>query len=175
MGGGDLPPPDDALTGSIVIGGVLADDGRLGVAVTARAPCFPHASRSARTAASSSGASLILRSMVDHAFHASAAVVYAPADDLRLMRRWGDRVLGHSFADQVGVLPPTVALARSWVLTASTHLRLGSAGIVWYLLPARIARQGGGDVTVYMNRPRRRFAWRSCPAPQRSAAVIRQT
>jgi hypothetical protein len=78
MGGGDLLPPDDALAGSIAIGGV-------------------------------------------------------------------------SFADQVGVLPPTVALARSWVLTASTHLRLRSAGIVWYLLPARIARQGVGNVTVCTN------------------------
>jgi hypothetical protein len=67
------------------------------------------------------------------------------------MRRWRDRVLGHSFADQVGVLPPTVALAQSWVLTASAHLRLGSAGIVWYLLPARIARQGVGNVTVCTN------------------------
>lgn len=88
--------------------------------------------------------------MVDHA-SLSQQPLYAPADDLRLMRRWRDRVLGHSFADQVGALPPTVALARSWVLTASTHLRLGSAGIVWYLLPARIARPGVGNVTVSTN------------------------
>jgi hypothetical protein len=59
--------------------------------------------------------------------------------------------LATSFAGQVGVLPPTVALARSWVLTASTHLRVGSAGMVWHLLPARIARQGVGNVTVCTN------------------------
>jgi hypothetical protein len=42
MGGGDLLPPDDAPPWSSVIGGVLAEDGRLGVAVAAR-PCLPHA------------------------------------------------------------------------------------------------------------------------------------
>ena len=60
-------------------------------------------------------------------------------------------MLGHSFADHVGALPPSVALAQSWVLTASAHLRLGSTGIVWYLLPARIAGQGVGNVTVCAN------------------------
>ena len=32
---------------------------------------------------------------------------------------------GHSFADQVSVPPPTLAHRRSWVLSASIHLRLG--------------------------------------------------
>jgi hypothetical protein len=88
---------------------------------------------------------------IAHLRSSLAAVLCAPADNLRRMRRWPGRVLGHSFADQVGALPPTVALAQSWVLAASAHLRLGSAGVVWYLLPARIAREGVGNVTVCTN------------------------
>jgi hypothetical protein len=42
-----------------------------------------------------------------------------------------------------------LALERSWVITASTHMGLRSAGIVWFLLPARIARQGLGNVTIF--------------------------
>jgi hypothetical protein len=44
-----------------------------------------------------------------------------------------------------------LALERSWVITASTHVGLRSAGIVWFLLPARIARRGLGNVTICTN------------------------
>ena len=40
------------------------------------------------------------------------------------------------------------ALERSWVITAITHMGLQLAGIVWFLLPARIARHGLGNVTI---------------------------
>lgn len=74
MGGGDPLSPDDALDGSIVKGGVLAEDGRVGLAVAA-CPASLMRSRRARMAASSSAASLLLCSMVHHALPCRSTIV----------------------------------------------------------------------------------------------------
>jgi hypothetical protein len=42
VGGGDLLSPDDALAGSIVRGGVLAEEGRVGLAGSGRRPATPN-------------------------------------------------------------------------------------------------------------------------------------
>jgi hypothetical protein len=79
---------------------------------------------------------------VDHAFavpHQRLWVRLPTTSGLRAGGGW-DRALGHRvrrFRSASG--HPNVALARSWVLTASTYPGLRSAGIVWYPLPARIA------------------------------------
>jgi hypothetical protein len=84
-------------------------------------------------AASSSAASLLLCSMVTMPFHADQPS-RAPAEDFGLARGWRDgrdRLLGFQvrrFRSASGHL--NVARVRSWVLTASTHLGLRSAGIV---------------------------------------------
>lgn len=132
MGGGDPLSPDDALDGSIVKGGVLAEDGRVGLAVAA-CPCLPHAVEEG------ANGRFVLRRELAAVLHGPPCPSMPINHRVSLPRTSGLRAGGATGGQaarlpgspvQVGVWPPKRSPCAVVVLTASTHLGLRSAGIV---------------------------------------------